>query len=65
MKGGFHSAPEYDASGAICTVPVRCEYCFDIAIIDSLALEHYDLLLFRERGWGNERFLGSVCSRSG
>jgi hypothetical protein len=46
MKGGFHSAPEYDASGAICTVPVRCEYCFDIAIIDSLAVEHYDLLLF-------------------
>jgi hypothetical protein len=38
---------------------------FDIAIIDSLAVEHYDLLLFRERGWGNERFLGSVCSRSG
>ena len=60
MKGGYHDTRAYGGTDSIRTVPVKCEYptsrAFDIAMIDSEAVEHFDEARSQERRWANDRF---------
>ncbi len=60
MHGGFHGEKAYGGKSYIDTIPVKCEYptsqVFDIALIDSDAVQHCDTALWKQRGWKNDKF---------
>lgn len=61
IAGGYHPADPYTEPGSrIRTVSVKCEYPnshkFDIAILDSQAVEHFDRARCQEHNWKNDFF---------
>ena len=64
MKGGYHSAEAYGGTDTIQTIPVKCEYSisqrtsekFDLAILDSEAVRHYDPDEWRRREFKSDAF---------
>ena len=60
MRGGYHNTRAYGGTDSIRTSPAKCEYptsrAFDVAIIDSDAVEHFDQARWQERRWANDRF---------
>ena len=60
MRGGFHRENAYGGNNYIDTVPIKCEYpmsqVFDIGLIDSDAVQHYDTALWNQYNWKNDKF---------